>query len=253
LKISLGLSRTVTKDLVKAFTNSTSHVLKDIQLEHGLDTGNYKNGGAWDVRFKRIREVALSNDLVVLEISRGALWTFNCILNLETKSMLVFSKEKNLDIVIKKLGTNSIHYFHAFVALNGDPLELDNQQLGLFSPLPDNYEERRLDEVRKILGERYPDVNQVVFVVAKEEDKQITSVEARLFNRYFSLLDIQDWSDYISEEFNDIFVSNEQDIDQEDEIKPIAKIKPSVKNKKHSFNEKLTKKKDDEKKEEDTK
>ncbi|MEI4799920.1 DUF5986 family protein [Bacillus sp. FJAT-51639] len=250
MKIGLGIDQTAVRELVKAFTNSPNHVLNDIKIEHGLDTGNFRNGGAWDVRFKRIKEVGLNNELVVLTAKRG-IWTFICLLNLANGVLLVFSKEKNLESVIKKLGKKSIHYFHALVSINSDPFDLDRQQQELFPMFTEEYEARRLEEVLKILGEDYPKVKQVVFVVSQEVDRQVTGVEARLFNKYFELVDVEDWTSYVSEDYSDIFVSNEQDNDSDIETKPIAKIKDSIKIRRDYLKPTIPKKTDDTKKEED--
>ncbi|MGD6993983.1 DUF5986 family protein [Sutcliffiella horikoshii] len=244
MKISLGIEQNVIRDLVKALTNNTKPVLQDIKMEYGLNTGNFKKGGSWDIIFKRIRDVALKNDLVVLEVNRGGLWTFNCVLNLKTKTLMVFSKEKNLESVIKKLGKNSIHYFHAFVSIDSTPVELSPIQLEFLPVFTDEYEHRRLEDVRNLLGEHYPNVNQVVFVVFDEEKGQITNVEARLYNRYFELLDYLNWTDYVSEDYNDLFVSNVQENTFEQEPKPIAKVKEVVKLKKAISERKLPKKKE---------
>ena len=154
-----------------------------------------------------------------------------------------------MESVIKKLGKKSIHYFHALVSINSNPFDLDRQQQELFPIFTEEYEARRLEEVLKILGEDYPKVKQVVFVVSQEVDRQVTGVEARLYNKYFEPVDVEDWSSYVSEDYSDIFVSNEQDNDIE--TKPIAKIKDSIKIKRDHLKPTIPKKTDDKKKEED--
>ncbi|GGG66454.1 hypothetical protein GCM10010918_21130 [Paenibacillus radicis (ex Gao et al. 2016)] len=241
----LGLNDTKAELLVRSFTQETASVLNDIKKEYGLDTGNFRNGGSWDKRFGRIKDVALQNDLVVLTRSRG-IWAFVCVLDIASGSLYIFSKEKNLDVVIKNFGKKSIHYFHAFVSLNSGPLEFSNQQMTLFDSLTDDYENKRLLEVQKILGEEYPLVKQVVFVVGQEINKKIVGVEARLFNRYFELIDKVDWTAYVSkDEYSDVAVLNE---DVEESMGVIPKIKPLVKMRKERIvKEKLL----EEKKEED--
>ncbi|MCM3452756.1 DUF5986 family protein [Heyndrickxia oleronia] len=220
-------------DIVKAFTSTTHDVIREIQVEHGLDTGNFKSGGNWDLRFKRIKNAALKHGLIVLTKKRG-IWNFILVLNINTGIMYVFSKDKNIKTVIKKLGKNSIHYFHAFVSLNSDPYELDNQQMELFPMLSEEYEAKRIQEVQKILGEEYPLVKQVVFVVALEEDRKIVGVEAKLFNRYFELKDVENWTSYMStDDYSDIFISNELPLEQQQTV--IPKLKQSVKDRKHHF------------------
>lgn len=231
------LSRLVLNDdladlLVKSFTQETESVLNDIKKEHDLYTGNFRNGGSWDKRFGRIKDVALQNDLVVLTRSRG-IWTFVCVLDLDNGSLYIFSKEKNLDAVIKKFGKKSIHYFHAFVSLNSGPLEFDTQQMTLFESLTEEYETNRLLEVQKILGEEYPLVKQVIFVVGQEINKKIVGVEARLFNRFFELVDKADWTAYVSkDEYSDVPVLNDPVVENMDII---PKIKPSIKKQKEEI------------------
>jgi len=240
----LGLNGYMAELLVKSFTEGTDSVISEIKQEYGMGTGNFTNGGSWDIRFNRIKQAALLNDLVVLTRKRG-IWTFICALDIDTGSLYIFSKEKNLDIVIKNFGKNKIHYFHAFVSLNSGPLEFENQQLTLFeTTLTEDYENKRLMEVQKILGEEYPLVNQVIFVVAQEVDKKIVGVEARLFNQYFELIDKADWSMYVSkDEYGDLIVPHEEVMDNMDVI---PKVKLSVKKRKEHFDQEITTKKSDE-------
>jgi len=245
VNIISGLNNRTIESLVKAFTGTTNDVVNEIKQEYGMDTGNFKNGGAWDIRFSRIKQVALQNDLVVLTKRRG-IWTFICVLETETGILYVFSKEKNLETVIKNLGRKTIHYFHAFVSLNSGPVDLENQQMSLFSTLPEEYENRRLREVQKILGEDYPLVNEVVFVVAKEEEKKIVGVEAKLFNRYFEPVDTQDWTAYVPEdEYGNLLVLDEETIDNTDTVMVIPKIKQEVKDRKHHFEKEIPTKRDE--------
>ncbi|ARU60804.1 hypothetical protein CBW65_06635 [Tumebacillus avium] len=239
----LALNDDMVQLLVKSFTQETESVLNDISKDYSMGTGNFRNGGSWDKRFGRIKDVALQNDLVVLTRSRG-IWTFVCVLDLGTGSLYIFSKEKNLDVVIKNFGKKSIHYFHAFVSLNSDPLEFPNQQMKLFESLPEEYESKRLLEVQKILGEEYPLVNQVIFVVGQEINKKIVGVEARLFNRYFELIDKAEWTAYVSkDEYSDVAVLNDPVVEN---IDIIPKIKPSVKKRKEDLAKKKNKKKEKE-------
>lgn len=243
MNIISGLNNETIESLVKAFTGTTIDVVNEIKHEYGMDTGNFKNGGAWDIRFNRIKKFALQNDLVVLTKRRG-IWTFICVLDTDKGILYVFSKEKNLDIVIKNLGRKTIHYFHAFVSLNSGPVDIKNQQMSLFSTLPEEYENRRLREVQKILGEDYSLINEVVFVVAKEEEKKIIGVEAKLFNRYFEPLDTQDWSAYLPEdEYGNLLVLDEETIDNTDTVLVIPKIKQEVKDRKHHFEKEIPTKK----------
>ncbi|MEK3900060.1 DUF5986 family protein [Paenibacillus sp. FSL R7-0179] len=240
----LGLNGHMAELLVKSFTEGTDIVIDEIKQEYGMGTGNFKNGGSWDIRFDRIKQAALLNDLVVLTRKRG-IWTFICALDIDTGSLYIFSKEKNLDVVIRNFGKNKIHYFHAFVSLNSGPLEFEDQQLTLFeTTLTEEYENKRLMEVQKILGEEYPLVNQVIFVVAQEVDKKIVGVEARLFNRYFELVDKVDWSMYVSrDEYSDLIVLHEEAVDDMDVI---PKVKQSVKKRKDHFDQEIATKRPDE-------
>jgi hypothetical protein len=234
MKLTTGSEKQLLKEIVQAFSRNTQDVIYDIQLEHGLDTGNFINGGVWDIRFNRIKLAALQNGLVVLKRKRG-IWKFILLLDVETGILYVFTRDNNLNNVIKQLGKKNIHYFHAFVSLNSGPLEMDNQQLELFSMFSEEYEAKRIYEAQKILGEDYSSVKQVVFIVAKEEEKQIVSVEAHLYNRFFELLDFENLSSFISgENYSDIFVSNENPI-QETPSPVIPIVKQKIKDRKNHF------------------
>ncbi len=246
LNITSGIHESVVGDLVRAFTETTNDVVNEIKQEYGLDTGNFKNGGTWDLRFKRIKQIALTNNLIVLTRKRG-IWNFVCVLNEDSGDLYVFTKEKNLEKTIKNLGKKKIHYFHAFISLNGGPVELNNQQTTLFSILPEEYESKRVQEVQKILGEEYPLVNQVIFIVAQEEERKIVSVQAQLYNRFFELLDFEDWSSYIPEDqYGNVLVLNEEVVDNTESVAVIPKVKQSIKERKISReNEIATKKQED--------
>ncbi|HWL22405.1 MAG TPA: DUF5986 family protein [Ureibacillus sp.] len=243
MKISLGINQEVIGELVKAFSDSTTQTLNEVIQEQGWETGNFKNGANWDTRFKRLKKVALQNNLVVLTRKRG-IWTFIVLLNIQTGVMYVFSKEKNIEIVKRNFGKKKIHYFHAFLSLNSGPVELDNQQLEFFPKVTDDYDARRIFEVQKILGEEYPLVKQVVFVVAKEEGRKIIGVEAQLYNRYFGLLDSEDWTSSMSvDQYDDLLEPAEQTFDEDDISDIIPKVKQTVKDRKNHFDKKIAQKK----------
>ncbi|MCM3024131.1 DUF5986 family protein [Heyndrickxia ginsengihumi] len=61
MNIISGLNNKTIESLVKAFTGTTNDVVNEIKQEYGMDTGNFKNGGAWDIRFSRIKQVVLCN------------------------------------------------------------------------------------------------------------------------------------------------------------------------------------------------
>lgn len=226
----LGIESYIAEQLVRAFTEETLSTIRDIEKEYDMGTGNFKHGGAWDIRFERIKRVALQNELVVVTKKRG-LWTFSCILDLGKGSLYIFSKEKNLEEVISKFGKNKLHYFHAFVSVNSGPREFEPQQVTLFESITEDYETRRLEEVQKILGEDYPRVNQVIFVVAKEFDGRIFGAEARLYNRYFEEVDNLDWSHYVAKEgYSHMLNSADEAIDETPAV--IPKLKNSIKKQK---------------------
>lgn len=93
MKVNTSLDQSIIEELVKAFTGNTDDVLNDVKREYGWDTGNFKNGGSWDHRFERIKQVALHNNLVVLKRNRG-IWTFICLLNIETGIYMSFQKRR---------------------------------------------------------------------------------------------------------------------------------------------------------------
>lgn len=230
--ISVGLDEEFVESLVKAFAMETKSVTTEVKLENEWDTDNFENGGSWDTRFGRIKKVALKYGLVAVKIKRG-IWKFIVVRNPLSGFLYVFTKEKNFERVIKKFGGKSIHYFHAFISMNVGPADLENQQLELFPRFPEEYEQKRVEEARKLLGEEYPLVNKIVFVVGREEGKRIVNVEAKLYNPYFELVDKEDWTKYVpSDQYNDIFVSNAQNTGDVEETKVIPKVKQTIKNRK---------------------
>lgn len=244
------MEKAVANVLIRSFTEGTESVVNEIKEEYGMYTGNFKSGGSWDIRFNRIMQVALQSGLVVLTRRRG-IWTFVCALDIDNGSLYIFSKEKNLETVIKNFGKRKIHYFHAFVSLNSGPLEFESQQITLFDTLTEEYEKKRLIEVQRILGEEYPLVKQVIFVIAQELDKRIVGVEARLYNKYFELVDKVDWSLFIArDEYSDLIGIDD---DSMDSIDTIPKVKQSVKKRKEYFEKEIPQKKSSELNEEEGK
>lgn len=228
MNYTIGFSDTAVKDLVKAFSESTIKDLNDMTMEYGLHTGNFKSFGSWDLRFNRISNAARKHGLDVLTRKRGGLWTFNAVLNPDTGALIVFTKEKNLNLVIKEFGSESIHYFHALLSKNRE-----NQQTELFREYADEFDAKRTIEAQKILEEDYSSVNQVFFIVGQEESKKMTSAAIKLYDSYFNLLDIIDLTNNIPEDnYDDIFVSNEQNTNEEEEAPLIPVIKESTKKRK---------------------
>ncbi|QDY45794.1 hypothetical protein FK545_11275 [Planococcus glaciei] len=241
MEIEYGTKREIVGDLIRAFTKSPFDVIDEIKQEHEMSTENFKSRGAWDVRFDRIKHTALHHELAVLTKKRG-IWTFICVLDLDSGTLFVFSKKNNLESIMKKLGRKSIHYFHAFVSVDSHPMDLDEQQLSFFPILHEEYEARRLQEIRKILGEDYPSVSQVVFLVADEVHGKILGAKAMLFNRFFEEIAIDDLSLYIVEEgYSDIFTVEETDTIEEEKTL-IPKVKEQVKKRRDYFEKKYHKK-----------
>ncbi|MBD8007446.1 DUF5986 family protein [Bacillus norwichensis] len=253
--MNIGLSEAGIKSIVQAFSDKTIDVLNEAGELYGLnETGNFKNFGSWDLIFNRIKNAALLHDLIVIKKKRGN-WKFIIILDDETGTLLVFTKEKNIEKVIKDFGKENIHYFHAFVGMNPNPIELADRQLQLFPIITNEYEEKRIAEAQKILGEDYSSVNQVIFITAKEERKEIISVEARLYSPYFELLDRNDWSQYITEkQYSDVLnVFDDETVDNDDEIGTIPKVRKEIQDSKKLTEERIPsqKQKQHEDKEED--
>lgn len=242
MNITSGIRESIVGDLVRAFTEETTGVIQEITREYEFDTGNFKSGGHWDLRFKRIKRIALENNLIVLTRKRGT-WNFVCVLNESTGELYVFTKEKNLETKIKKLGNKRIHYFHAFISLNAGPVELNYQQLALFPTLTEEYEAKRIQELQKILGGEYPLVKQVIFIVAQEESGKIVGAEARLYNRFFELLDKEDWSTYIPQEYNNILELEDEAFDNSDNLPIIPQVKQSIKDRKVNYENEIVAKK----------
>lgn len=227
MDLDIGLDESTIKDLVQAFGGTTQDVVMEVRQEYGWDTANFKNGGMWDIRFNRIKSAALQHDLTVVKRKRG-IWTFLCVLDL-AGVLYIFSKENNLETVIKNFGKKNIHYFHAFVSLNGTAVDLGDRQMSLLPRLTDDYEERRVEEIQKILGEDYPQVEQVVFVVAKEENREIVGVEARLYSRFFEPLGSEDWSSFVpKDEYSRILGVEEGIVEDTDSDVVIPKVKDKI-------------------------
>lgn len=255
--MKIGLSEEAIRDIVRGFTQNPKDFLNGVRREQEWYTNNFAHGGAWDHRFRGVKDAGLRHNLLVLARRRG-IWNFVMLLG-NDGNLYVFSKEKNIEKVIKDFGKKSIHYFHAFVALNKQPVEFETQ-MEFFSKLTDDYEDKRIQEAQKILEQDYSSVKQVVFVISKNEGNEVTSVQAKLYTPYFELVDKLDWTSYTSEEqYEDLLTAfeetdeTEEDIDNHEEIDTIPKVKKEVKDRKKQFDEQIPSKKSykDENKEED--
>lgn len=223
---AINTKNPVIQELVKAFTKETVTTTSEIKDEYDFITNNFEGFGSWDIRFKRIFTTALQNDLVVLVRKRGN-WKFVVVLDEKTNDLFVFTKKNNIESVIKKFGKGSIHYFHAFVGLNKE-IVLGDFQMEIFQKTTDDYENRRIEELRKILGEDYPRVNQVIFIVAEEKNKKIINAEAILYNKFFIELEKTNLYEYIDEEeYSELFVEEESYNDEETLV--IPKVKEEIK------------------------
>ncbi|WP_214738107.1 DUF5986 family protein [Exiguobacterium sp. s162] len=230
-------------NLVNAFTESVDFTLTDIKNDYDLTTENGKHGLAWDIRFDRIKTSALSDELVVLTKKRNNLWSFICVLDDQDSVLYIFVKDKNLKRIKKKFGKNSIHYFHAFVSINGQPYNLNETQLSLFQTLSSEYEMNRVLEVQKVLGDDHLRVKEVKFIVAKEEAKQIIGAEVHKYDSFFNLISIEDYSNHISTPtFSDVITNTQvSEISETQEI--IPKIKDSLKKRRQVDNNPIPKNK----------
>lgn len=237
-----GMEGQVKEKVVQAFTNSTRGALTEIKFEHDLYTDNYKNFGSWDIRFSRIRKAALENELTVIMKKRG-IWKFISVLDEDTGTLYVFSKEKNLQKVMKEFGKDKIHYFHAFISLNHPPVEFDNNQLEFFNLFSEEYDEKRLIEAKKILQNDFSSVKQVVFVSAYEELGEIVAVKAKLFDKYFNLINVENWTENMnSADYSDIFISNEQKLEDKQQNAIIPTVKKNVIDRRRHFEETIPQK-----------
>ncbi|EII6316065.1 DUF5986 family protein [Staphylococcus pseudintermedius] len=224
----------VIPHLVNAFTEETVTTIAEIKNEYNLVTENFKGFVNWDLKFKSIIKMALQYNMVPLIRKRGS-WTFVAVLDEELKDLFIFTKKANIEKVIKNFGKGNIHYFHAFVGINKS-IKLDDCQMEFFTKTTSEYEEKRIDEVRNILSEDYPRVNQVIFIVAEEENRRITSVEAILYDRFFNEIEKTNYSEYISgEHYSELFVEDE-DFSKDEENIVIPKIKENIKKSK-SYNQ----------------
>ncbi|WGF39906.1 MULTISPECIES: DUF5986 family protein [Lysinibacillus] len=217
------------KKLVMAFSQNTENTLDEIEFNYNMGTGNFRQSGSWDLRFGRIEDsVKNKSDVAILNRERG-IWKYKAILFATTGTLFVFTKEKNLDKVIKeKSNTEKIHYFHALVYLNVENVGT-NVQLDLFDYYDESFELRREREVQKILMEYYSQVKQVYFIVGTERNKQIVEVKVQHFNRQFEFLKEVDLSKYISKgEYEDILLKVAKNGDKPT-TKPLVGIKDGLK------------------------
>ncbi|GLC87509.1 DUF5986 family protein [Lysinibacillus piscis] len=194
------------RKLVRSFAENTENTLDEIEINYNMDSGNFRHGGSWDIRFGRIENSVKDNDdIIVLNRERG-IWKYKATMHLLLGALFIFTKEKNLDKVIKeKHATESIHYFHALVFLNDKTKSNETIQLTLFDLYDKEFEDRRQAEVQKILMECYSLVKQVYFVVGTEREKQIVEVKVQHYNNKFEFLKEVDLSHYISKgEYEDV-------------------------------------------------
>ncbi|MGN7283498.1 DUF5986 family protein [Shouchella rhizosphaerae] len=241
MNIGTNLKDDAIKDMVKAFSASADGEIYEIEMGFGLErTRNFKNGVSWDITFRNIAAAAEKHGLEVIKIKRG-IWNFIALMDPRTGYLFVFTKENNLEMVIKNSGKKSIHYFYAFIAMHDDITAEFSYSCSLIPQFDKEYEEKRIIEAQKILDENFSRVKRVIFVTKKKEMQGISTVKAKLYDKNFFLVDTEDWSHHASDVgYGDLLENDEL---ESPTLPMLAKVKPNIKELKRSKERELVKKK----------
>ncbi|MGE7185293.1 DUF5986 family protein [Peribacillus sp. NPDC006672] len=236
----------IIRKVVRAFSDNLVLDVQEVRKLLELKKFNSKYALAWDIRYSRIEDLDGDNNIVALTSRRG-FWGFSMLLNIESGTLFVFTKEKNLDEVIKRFGKEKLHYIHSLLFLNKKydedfGLMHEDFQLSLQIDGIEEFDAQRKLDAINILGDYYSDINKVILVTLTEENNVAVKVEAGLFTSDCQLIDKEDWSSFIRPAFNDREVDSEE-IEKENASKKqteksIPVLKPQYSNSSRNGKEK---------------
>lgn len=206
------------KQISQAIIEGLTCNVEEFYLETGLTHRNGQHMLRWDYIYTNISKNLVNSKLKLVKIYRG-IFTFDLIVDEETKVVYSVIKEKNLFIIRKN--KNSNHYMWALASINKDVASKE-KQLSLFESnnidikfyedvineigfVPYSYETILIDDYNK----NFPVVYMCKF------DRDLNEISRVLIGK----------SDYIEYEFNN------KNVDNKDENKVEIKLKQKAKDK----------------------
>lgn len=221
--------------IVAAFSEECQTDQKRIKDDNGFITYNSRAMTAWDLRFKRICQVADSLGFEIIRASRSILWEFIGIFS--EGELYLFFKDKNIKLVLKECEDNPYHYVLCALGFNESANDKSNNvQLEL---LENEFKEKRNEINTKLFGAYYEKIKEVrIFTIDEFNGKAIRAEELFLDSKG-NYVEVTDYSDAISTDYTSII--NQEAVDKKDllvGLKPgIKKIDMSVVDLKNTNNE----------------
>lgn len=232
------MDNVIKKQLASAFSEDCRLELSQSKKENGYVTHNSKSMAEWDIRFKRIIQVAEEYNLEYIIASRTALWEFVAIF--DEKKMYLFSKEKNINTILDNYDSKPLHYVLCAVAINTHLDGLANiEQLRL---LEDIWASDKEKIRKKLFGTIISDIEEVRVFSLEEYRKEPVRVEELLIDSNGQIVEVIDHSDAINADYTEII--QQEKVDKETMI---VGLKPGVKKQQSVVDLKVKEEKDNKK------
>lgn len=175
--------------------------LQAINNPHKKGTMNSKPSVEWDTRYNNIYEVANNLGLLPLKVHRSNLWEVMFVINIETKEIYAFMKEKTLKNVLKKDG---LHYSKLLNQFNKayDHLPVINYQpsLPLFEDEKYNYDE--LLKLAKDMISSSAITPEKFFIFAFNDYSFNKSIKAVAYNTHNELIFKKNLTDLLKSDYS---------------------------------------------------
>lgn len=185
---------------INAVSISVPDILNTYKKDFGESTQNGKYMAVWDARFDALKEKAIAkNGFSYVMIRRSGLWEFVGVINIETKDLFLFFAEKRYKALVKSKDYDS-HYLNSFVSFNHTQDSEGFHNVVLFDD--DEYEKRRIEDAKKMLGDKFDMVERVVPITLTFEGSEIVGACAHFLNGYSEEIGVQDLSDGMNGNYN---------------------------------------------------
>lgn len=174
----------------------------------GFENGKYLD--RWNYIFANIRESFGRKPFITYHISRGKLWEFIVIYNIETKFMYLVLKEDTFK-QIKGRKDNPYHYVRVFNSKNFELQREAVQRINLFSGFEDVSDEYINEDLERMICEIKNEVKGCINILFKENSDGVYRISGNLANYDLSIFKTYDLSKFITAGIDDI-VDTKNDI-----------------------------------------
>lgn len=186
--------------LVASFAEECQTELEAINREKNSITNNGRHMNAWDIRFKHIVSASEEMKLDYKIIETSSLWSY--VVVTDEDKMYLFTKESNLQKVLKDKQKDPLHYILCTTAinthLNGTA---KTEQIEL---LEDYLAKVKKDKRERYYGELIAQVKEVVVFTLEQFENEAVKVKEVLIDSTGNIVKSIDHSNNIMENYSDV-------------------------------------------------